>query len=126
MEGTPRGGASRTGSSAREPGTNASVPASASTASATLSEKKELQENHWRSRPDAKRPRTAPPPAPPTNTPTAAPRSSGGKGAVITDYLVADTTIISASTITTSTRRRLLRPESAPVTSTSSLEFIVR
>src|SRR5919198_1189046 len=121
MEGTPRGGASRTGSSAREPGTNASVPASASTASATLSEKKELQENHWRSRPDAKRPRTAPPPAPPT--------SSGGKEVVITDNVVGITSAaptpitaraaISADGLETNTAAPAAAPKTtSPATST--------
>ena len=61
---------------------------SATTASATLSPKNEVQGNHSSSRPVAKRPRTAPPPAMPTHTPMACGRSSSGKEVVMTDSVV--------------------------------------
>jgi hypothetical protein len=78
-------GSSRGGRDSRVAGTIASVPASASPAITTLSTKIDGQENHSRSSPDVRRPRTPPPAATPTHVPTALPRSSGGKIDVITE-----------------------------------------
>ena len=78
-------GSSRGGCDSRVAGTIRIVPTRASAASTTLSAKIDGHESHWSSKPEMRRPRTAPPAATPTHVPTALPRSSGGKMVVITE-----------------------------------------